>query len=72
LDLYTQTGFLSAFYPGAYGYSPTVLDVVVSFGTDSSLTVKSGWDNVTGWGEPNGLPFIQGVTGRTSPARKEK
>jgi hypothetical protein len=23
---------------------------------------------VTGWGEPNGLPFIQGVTGKTTGA----
>jgi hypothetical protein len=27
--------------------------------------VTSGWDDVTGWGEPNGLPFMQGVTGKT-------
>jgi subtilase family serine protease len=32
-----------------------------SFGTDMSLTVGPGWDNVTGFGEPNGLPFIQAV-----------
>jgi hypothetical protein len=41
---------------------------VLSFGTDSSLTVTPGWDNVTGYGEPNGLPFIQGVTGKTTGA----
>jgi subtilase family serine protease len=32
--------------------------VVLSFGTDSSLTVTPGWDNVTGWGVPKGWSFI--------------
>jgi subtilase family serine protease len=72
LTLYSQIGFLSVIWPGAYGYTPADLDVVVSFGTDSSLTVTKGWDNVTGWGEPNGLPFIQGVTGKTTGAPLEK
>lgn len=45
---------------------------VISFGTDSSLTVTPGWDNVTGYGEPNGLPFIQGVTGKTKGAAISK
>lgn len=40
----------------------------ISFGTDSSLTVTKGWDNVTGFGEPNGLPFFQGVSGKTTAA----
>jgi len=30
---------------------------VVSFGTDSGLTVTSGWDDVTGLGTPNGKAF---------------
>jgi subtilase family serine protease len=30
----------------------------LSFGTDSSLVVGPGWDNVTGFGTPNGLEFI--------------
>jgi subtilase family serine protease len=38
---------------------------------DTSLTVAPGWDNVTGYGEPNGLPFIQAVTGKTTGARVE-
>jgi subtilase family serine protease len=33
----------------------------ITFGTDTSLTVGPGWDNVTGFGQPNGLPFIQAV-----------
>jgi subtilase family serine protease len=68
LTLYSQTHFVSTVYPGAFGESPSVYDLAVSFGTDSSLTVTKGWDNVTGWGEPNGLPFIQGVTGKTTGA----
>jgi subtilase family serine protease len=35
---------------------------VFTFGTDSSLTVKQGWDNVTGLGTPNGEKFIDAVT----------
>jgi subtilase family serine protease len=30
---------------------------VLSFGTDSGLTVTAGWDNVTGLGTPNGKAF---------------
>jgi subtilase family serine protease len=60
----TQTEF-----PSALWSVPSYQQVVVlSFGTDSSLTVTPGWDNVTGYGEPNGLPFIQGVTGKTQGA----
>jgi len=59
----TQTSFLSAIWPLSSFES-----VAISFGTDSSLTVTPGWDNVTGYGEPNGLPFIQGVTGKTTGA----
>jgi subtilase family serine protease len=70
LTLYSQTDFLSANWPNAFGSNE--YDVVVSFGTDSSLTVTPGWDDVTGWGEPNGLPFIQGVTGKTTGATTHK
>ena len=53
LALGTATEFVSGIWPveGA--------DFIVAFGTDSSLTVTHGWDNVTGFGVPNGLPFIQ-------------
>lgn len=59
----TQTEFPSALWPIASNEA-----IAISFGTDSSLTVTPGWDNVTGYGEPNGLPFIQGVTGKTKGA----
>ena len=61
--LYTQTQF-----PSAIWNFDSEDAAVLSFGTDSSLTVTPGWDNVTGYGEPNGLPFIQGVTGKTTGA----
>ena len=34
---------------------------VFTFGTDSSLKTSVGWDNVTGVGIPNGLPFINQI-----------
>ena len=63
----TQTDFVSALWPIASDEA-----IAISFGTDSSLTVTPGWDNVTGYGEPNGYPFIQGVTGKTTGAALKK
>lgn len=51
--LYSTNQFYSAFWDLQGEY------VDLSFGTDTSLTVTPGWDNVTGWGVPNGLAFIQ-------------
>jgi subtilase family serine protease len=42
---------------------------VISFGTDSSLTVTTGWDNVTGWGVPWGMAFINGAVKAATPAQ---
>ena len=49
--------YVSALYNGASGswYDLT-------FGTDSSLTVAYGWDNVTGYGTPTGLAFIEAAS----------
>ncbi len=57
--LYTTTQYTSAFWevPAALGGGPGFY-VDLSFGTDSSLQTAKGWDNVTGWGIPNGLTFI--------------
>ena len=57
--LYTTTQYTSAFWevPTALGGGPGFY-VDLSFGTDSSLQTAAGWDNVTGWGIPNGLTFI--------------
>ncbi|MGO9520123.1 MAG: hypothetical protein ACLPND_24065, partial [Candidatus Korobacteraceae bacterium] len=50
-------GFTSAIWPED---SEDVLDF--GFGLDSSLTVRHGWDNATGYGTPYGLAFINAVT----------
>jgi subtilase family serine protease len=56
-QLFGNTEFLSAVWDLGGG-----LDFDLSFGLDSSLTVTKGWDNVTGYGTPNGLPFLNAVT----------
>jgi subtilase family serine protease len=50
------TRFVSALFQS----SATNWDVL-TFGTDSSLSTNSGWDNVTGLGTPNGQTFINQV-----------
>lgn len=52
---------------GSPGFTSAVVnfgddvDEAISFGLDSSLTVKKGWDNVTGYGTPYGLDFLNAV-----------
>jgi subtilase family serine protease len=54
--LYGNKGFTSTIW------APDAYDVYdFGFGIDSSLTVKKGWDNATGWGTPYGLAFIDAV-----------
>lgn len=53
--------YVSALFQSA---SSTRWDVF-TFGTDSSLTTGPGWDNVTGLGTPNAVPFIQQVVALT-------
>ncbi|WP_433975634.1 S53 family peptidase [Tunturiibacter lichenicola] len=53
----TSTGFTSAIWPFVGGDTWAV----IGFGIDTSLTVTPGWDNVTGYGTPNGLTFINAV-----------
>jgi hypothetical protein len=43
--------------------------VIQTFGTDTSLTVAPGWDNVTGWGSPNGYTFISDVAATVKPKK---
>ena len=50
------TGFTSAVNEASEG-----VDIAIAFGMDSSLTVTKGWDNVTGYGTPNGLTFLDAV-----------
>jgi subtilase family serine protease len=54
--LFDSPGFTSAVVNFGGG-----LDEAISFGLDSSLTVTKGWDNVTGYGTPYGLNFLDAV-----------
>jgi subtilase family serine protease len=49
--LFNTKHFFSAIFGSGGG--------VISFGTDTSLTINKGWDNVTGFGIPNGIAFIK-------------
>jgi subtilase family serine protease len=49
--------FTSAFYNSPFSTSW----FVITFGTDSSLPVTAGWDQVTGLGTPNGFTFVTDV-----------
>ncbi len=53
-------GFYSALYQGASSLSWYDL----TFGTDSTLYTKQGWDNVTGVGTPNGLKFVTDIANK--------
>jgi subtilase family serine protease len=55
-SLYTTQGFISAMWQ-----FDSLDALVFGFGIDTSLTVTAGWDNVTGFGVPNGLKFINAV-----------
>jgi len=55
--LQNTTNYVSALFQSS---TSTRWDVF-TFGTDSSLTVGFGWDNVTGVGTPNGVPFVAQV-----------
>jgi subtilase family serine protease len=63
---YTAADLFSEFLDGSKGFTSAIwppspyLDI--AFGLDSSLTVRHGWDNVTGFGTPYGLTFINAVT----------
>jgi subtilase family serine protease len=62
--LYGNKGFTSTIWVDSNNFlglgAGSVYDF--GFGIDSSLTVKRGWDNATGWGTPYGLTFINAVT----------
>lgn len=62
------TPFYSAFWDYPFADYTTY---VLSFGTDSSLTVTEGWDNVTGVGVPNAKAFADYFFIPASPAAKK-
>ena len=45
------------YYDAIWNVPLEPLSYVITFGTDSNLTVTPGWDNVTGLGTPNGKAF---------------
>jgi len=51
--------FFSALYNGT-----STRWYVLTFGTDSSLATRDGWDDVTGLGTPNGMAFVDAVAHR--------
>ncbi len=51
------TGFYSALYNSPF----STRWFVITFGTDTSLVVAPGYDNVTGVGTPNGAAFVNGI-----------
>jgi subtilase family serine protease len=53
-QVYGATGFTSAVLNGGNN-----TDFAISFGLDTSLTVTTGWDNVTGYGTPNVNTFLK-------------
>jgi subtilase family serine protease len=64
---YTASDLFGPALFGNKGFTSTIweLDPVdfvdFGFGIDSSLTVRKGWDNATGYGTPYGLTFINAV-----------
>jgi hypothetical protein len=52
----------TSFYSGIYNSPFDDEWDIVTFGTDTSLRTKIGWDNVTGMGTPNGQAFADFFT----------
>jgi subtilase family serine protease len=63
---YSASDLFSEFLDGNKGFTSAIWPpspyVDIAFGLDSSLTVHHGWDNVTGFGTPYGITFINAVT----------
>ncbi len=49
------------YYSALYNSPFSTRWFVITFGTDSSLTTKPGWDNVTGVGTPDGVNFVNAL-----------
>jgi len=67
---YSASDLFGASLYGNKGFTSTIWELDAGdfldfgFGVDSSLTVRRGWDNATGYGTPYGLAFINAVTGK--------
>jgi len=62
--LLTPLDMTTTYYSALWFFEEIPGYVVLSFGTDTSLSVTTGWDNVTGWGVPNGWTFITAAAGK--------
>jgi subtilase family serine protease len=60
-QLATPTPQISTFTSALYNSPNSTRWFVLTFGTDSSLPAKPGWDKVTGLGTPNGFTFVTDV-----------
>ena len=64
---YSASELFSGMLYGNNNFTSTILEedpgdfLDWGFGLDTSLTVRHGWDNATGYGTPNGLTFIFAV-----------
>ena len=62
---YSPSGLFAGQVYSATGFTSAVLnagnntDFAIAFGLDTSLTVTTGWDNVTGYGTPNVNTFLK-------------
>lgn len=63
-DLLTPALQTERFYSALCSFGDGAALELLSFGTDTSLRVTRGWDNVTGFGTPNGMEFIEAAAGR--------
>ena len=60
-DLAAPLGNTTTFFSAFYNSATSTRWYVLTFGTDSSLTTATGWDNVTGVGTPNGVNFVNAI-----------
>jgi subtilase family serine protease len=65
VTFYSPSSLFAGQVYGATGFTSAVAnagdntDYAISFGLDTSLTVTTGWDNVTGYGTPNVITFLK-------------
>ncbi len=63
-ELATPLDYTRGFYSALYQGASTKSWYDLTFGTDSTLFTKTGWDNVTGVGTPNGLKFVTDIANK--------
>jgi hypothetical protein len=66
-DLLSPALQTEVFYSALCSFGDGAVLIDLSFGADTSLRVTIGWDNVTGFGTPNGIHRGRGRTRKESP-----